>query len=148
MHERLALRGLAGESQDGFSVPLHPLARSVYLVVLAQLARYTGARHGLDLQPVTHGRGATRAVERFLDLGPMPSRGQVVSFDLEVVGVDLDPVPLDEVLDFRSQHREAHRRYLNARRAAGSAIQVGCLRREPGESPGLPRSYEWERMPS
>lgn len=42
----------------------------------------------------------------------MPSRGQVVAFDLEVVGVDLSTVPLDDVLAFRLENHGAHRRYM------------------------------------
>jgi hypothetical protein len=42
----------------------------------------------------------------------MPTRGQVVSFDLEVVSVGLDHVPLDEVLQFKAENQGAHRRYM------------------------------------
>ncbi len=42
----------------------------------------------------------------------MPSRQDVIEFDLVTASVDLDPVPLDEVLDFRRQHGAEHRRYM------------------------------------
>lgn len=108
----LEQRGLATRTEDGFSIPMHPAVRSVYLVVLAQLAREAGARRDLDIHPVTNGRGATDAFAALLNLGPMPSRGHVVAFDLDVVSVDLESVPLDEVLHFRRQHGGAHRRYM------------------------------------
>ena len=92
----LEQRGLATRTEDGVSIPMHPAVRSVYLVVLAQLAREAGARRGLDLHPVTSGCNATEAFKALLNLGAMPSRGQVVAFDLEVVAVDLESVPLDE----------------------------------------------------
>jgi hypothetical protein len=50
----------------------------------------------------------------------MPSRQDVIGFDLMTASVDLDPVPLDEVLDFRRQHGAEHRDYmLNLREFAG-----------------------------
>jgi hypothetical protein len=51
LYEVLADRGLATETQDGVSIPMHPLVRSVYLIVLAQLSREVGQRAGLDLHP-------------------------------------------------------------------------------------------------
>jgi hypothetical protein len=47
----------------------------------------------------------------------MPTRGRIVDFDLEVVAVDLDPVPLDEVLSFRAEHQADHRKYMSNLRA-------------------------------
>lgn len=117
VHHKLLVRGLAKESEDGLSVPLHPGLRSAYLVILAQLARETGQRHGLDLHPITNGRGAESSFLRLLELEPMPSRGHVVGFDLQTVGVDLDGIPLEEVLDFKRACGGAHRRYMqNLRR--------------------------------
>ena len=112
MLQAFEARGLAARTQDGVSIPLHPLVRSAYLFVLAQLARESGARSKFDLHPVTNGRGATDAFRALMELGPMPSRGQVVAFDLEVVGVDLSSVPLDDVLAFRRENEGAHRRYM------------------------------------
>jgi len=110
--DELSARGLAMPTQDGVSIPMHPRIRSIYLVLLAQLARQAGVRSELDLHPVTNGRGATEAFEQLADLAPMPSRGQLVSLDLEVVSVDLDSVPLDEVLEFKQENHREHRRYM------------------------------------
>jgi hypothetical protein len=109
---KLRARGLAKESEDGVSIPMHPHVRSTYLLILAQLARETGARHHLDLHPVTNGRGSPDAFRRLLELEPMPSRGQVVAFDLEVVAPDLADIPLDDVLEFKKESGGAHRRYM------------------------------------
>jgi hypothetical protein len=110
--EKLVERGLATASEDGVSVPMHPAVRGAYLLILAQLARETGARHGLDLHPVTDARGARTGFRQLLELEPMPSRGQVVDLDFQVVGLDLDDIPLDEVLDFKRDSAGAHRRYM------------------------------------
>jgi hypothetical protein len=47
-----------------------------------------------------------------LSLGAMPSAGHVVAFDLEAVSLDLESVPLDEVLGFRQSEGEAHTVYM------------------------------------
>ena len=46
-------RGLARPSEDGLSIPMHPEVRTTILVLLAQLARAAGRRHGIDLPPAT-----------------------------------------------------------------------------------------------
>jgi hypothetical protein len=125
VYSALATRGLAVPSKDGVSIPMHRSVRAVYLVLLAQLARDAGARHGLDLLPITNGRGAIDVFERYLQIGPMPSRGRVISFDLEAVSIDLDNVPLDEVLSFRKENRDAHRRYMQNLR--DFSVQVSLL---------------------
>jgi hypothetical protein len=89
--EELQERGLAHQSADGVSVPLHPVVRTTVLVLLSQLARATGKRMGLDLHPTTASRSALDALIGTLSLEPMPSSGQVVALDLEVVSVNLAP---------------------------------------------------------
>jgi hypothetical protein len=66
----------------------------------------------VQFAPGADGRGAEEAFRTFLELEPMPTRGQVVSFDLEVVSVDLEQVPLDEVLQFKAENQGAHRKYM------------------------------------
>lgn len=108
--------------------------------MLAQLAREAGTRYDLDLHPVTNGRGATAAFERFLDLSPMPSRGQVVALDVDEVSIDLEQIPLDDVLAFRRDNRDAHRRYMQNLRSfalqlsmAGAADRARALDDRRGE---------------
>jgi hypothetical protein len=112
IHDDLKARGLALDSKDGVSIPLRHDVRLAYLMLLAQEAREAGRRHGFDLHPTTNGLHARDAVRSFLELAPMPSRQDVVSFDLATASVDLETVPLDEVLDFRKKHRTEHRAYL------------------------------------
>lgn len=112
INNKLNERGLVKASEDSLSIPMHPGVRIAYLLILAQLARDTGVKHGLDLHPVTSRRGVGEAFHRFLELEPMPSRGHVVDFDLQVVALDLDDVPLDDVLEFKRESGGAHRRYM------------------------------------
>jgi hypothetical protein len=117
IHEDLKERGLALDSEDGVSIPLRSDVRLAYLMLLAQEARAAGQRHGYDLHPTTNGEHAGQVVRDFLELSPMPSRQDVIGFDLLTASVDLDAVPLDEVLDFRRRHSAEHRSYmLNLRR--------------------------------
>jgi len=112
IHNDLKARGLARDSRDGVSIPLRRDVRTAYLMLLAQEARDAGRRQGFDLHPITNSRHARAAVRSFLELNPMPSRQDVISFDLATASVDLDAVSLDEVLEFRAQHQAEHRAYL------------------------------------
>ena len=117
IHNDLKERSLALDSEDGVSIPLRYDVRIAYLMLLAQEAREAGRRHGFDLHPTTSGNAADEAIRSFLELPPMPSREDVISFDLAAASVDLDIVPLDEILDYRRQYGEEHRDYMvNLRR--------------------------------
>lgn len=115
--DELIARDLARPTEDGVSVPLHPVVRRTVLVMLAQLARGAGRKRGLDLQPTTTRLGhwaldPARALSETVKMvASQPSTGGVVAVDLETVAVNLDPVPLDEVLDFRHQHQDQYRAY-------------------------------------
>jgi hypothetical protein len=117
VYEELEKRGLARRSEDGVSIPMHRRIRSVYLLLLTQLAREAGQRQGLDLHPATNTDGAADVLASFFNLKPMPSRGHVVSFDLETVSIDLDLVPLDDVLGFRHDNANSYRKYMSDLRA-------------------------------
>ena len=107
----LKARGLARDSNDGASVPLHPQARALVLVLLAQILRPYGARQGLVLQPATDQPRLVESLREVLSLQSMPSAGHVVATDLATVGVDLSHVPLDEVLSFRNEQGASYRAY-------------------------------------
>jgi hypothetical protein len=109
--EQLRARGLARDTQDGVSIPLHPAVRALVLVVLPQLLRKPAEGAGYALQPATTHSRTVRALLDTLDLGPMPTAGHLVALDLEQVTLDLSTVPLDEVLDFRRQHGDEYRAY-------------------------------------
>lgn len=117
-------RGLAAPTADGYSIPMHPAVRSTYLVLLAQLARKGGERRGIDLHPATNLHSAHDVISHTLQLQGMPSRGRVIDFDMQTVAVNLDEVPLDEVLDFRNQHRDEHRRYMSNLRSFCRELSV------------------------
>jgi hypothetical protein len=104
-------RGLARSSEDGVSIPLHPFVRSFVLVALPQLLRASAEKVGYALQPASTQPRLIQALLEVLDIPALPTVGHVVALDLEQVTLDLAPVALDEVLDFRRQHGAEYRTY-------------------------------------
>ena len=109
--DELKRRGLAKETEDGKSIPMHPLVRSLVLVLLSQILRSHGPRLGVELSPITDRPQVIEALSELLAKQILPSTGSVVAFDLATVGVDVSSVPIDEILDFRQQNLREHRRY-------------------------------------
>ena len=115
LHEELMRRGLAKPSEDGgTSIPMHPAARSLILVLLAQILREPGRRAGLELSPATDQVVLVDALHDLLALPKPPTASDVIAFDVNVVGVDLGPVPMGDVLDFRHEHAKEHQRYVRS----------------------------------
>lgn len=104
LFEEFLRRGLAKPSADGKSIPMHPLARSMVLVLLAQILRANSQPLGIALCPTTDRPDVLQALSELLNLPALPTSGQVLSSDLQHVGVDLTNVPIDQVLRFRSTH--------------------------------------------
>ena len=108
----LQQKGLAKPSEDGVSIPLHPVVRTTILILLAQLSRSAGKKHNMNIHPATHDRSAVTNLIDTLSRDRMPSRDSVIAFDLEPVSFNLDSVPIDELLEFRHEHQAAHRAYM------------------------------------
>src|SRR5690606_38218333 len=53
LFQQLKARGLARDSEDGASIPLHPMVRYLVLILLAQILRPAGPKLGFDLSPIT-----------------------------------------------------------------------------------------------
>ena len=110
--DELKKRGLAEESKDNVSIPMHPKVRTLVLVLLSQVLRPYGSTIGTNLSPATNLGNMVKALSEFLSLKSAPSEGNVIEFDLNTVTVDLRAAPLDEVLDFRQQNLQAHKKYM------------------------------------
>ena len=111
IYEELESRGLAKPSEDGVSIPMHPMVRSLILVLLAQLIRPMGDKLGIRLNPATDKPQIQIALTELLNLPTMASAGHVVSLDLRTVGVDVSDVPIDEILGFRADHINEYQKY-------------------------------------
>jgi len=109
--QRLMAKGLARATEDGLSIPMQPTVRVLVLVLLSQILRPYGPTLGLDLWPATDQPQLVEGLVEVLSLPSLPSQGQVVSFDLETVGVDLSRVPMDEVLGFRKDYGKEYAAY-------------------------------------
>lgn len=135
LFQDLKARGLARESKDGVSIPLHREVRHLILVLLAQILRPKGTALGLDLSPATDRPQVVQALSEMLAHVETPSAGGIVAFDLQAVSVDLSLIPLDEVLSFRTEHRELHQSYARA---------VRKFARELSLMPAMERSKAFE----
>lgn len=109
--EELKAKGLARDTEDGVSIPMHPMVRSLVLVLLAQILRLQGEKLGLELSPATDHPGLVDALIELLSLPNSPSAGNVVSFDLNTVGVDVSAIPIDELLNYRKENQGEYRTY-------------------------------------
>src|SRR5260370_4766490 len=112
--QKLKSRRLARDTEDGVSIPMHPLVRDLVLVLLAQILRPCGDQFGFELSPATDRFQVVESLRDLLSLPTTPSSGHVVSLDLETVGVDLGPVPIDEVLSVRRDNLKEHPAYARA----------------------------------
>ena len=128
--DELRERGLAKPSEDGVSIPLHPVVRTTILVILGQLAREAGDRRGMAVHPATDWPEAATDLLDTLSREPMPSCEGVVKLDLEPVTLDLSTIPLEDVLQLREEHREAHKAYMRSLR--GFLVELGRIS-DPGE---------------
>ena len=110
--DELQAKGLARPSEDGVSIPLHPTVRTTILVTLGQLSRIAGEKHGITIHPTTNDFSAVTDLIKTLSMESMPSRHKVIQLDLEPVTFDLTSIPLDDVLQFRTEHQAAYRAYM------------------------------------
>lgn len=110
----LKRRGLAKDTKDGVSIPMHPKVRVLVLVLLAQILRAQGRKIDLELAPATDRPELVEALGELVSVPTPTSTANVVAFDLDTVGVDLARVPLDEVLAFRSEYFRQHQGYARA----------------------------------
>jgi hypothetical protein len=94
--DELKARGLAKESEDGKSIPMHPIVRALVLVLLAQILR---TALGVEIMPITDQPKLVEALVELLSLPDRPPAGHVVAFDMNTVGVYVGTVPIDELLD-------------------------------------------------
>jgi hypothetical protein len=112
LFESLKEKGLARDSEDGKSIPMQPMVRSLILVLLSQILRPHGEKLGAELSPATDRPQLVHALQELLSLPDMPSAPHVVALDLETISVDLRLIPMDEVLGFRKENLTEYRRYI------------------------------------
>lgn len=124
LFEEFKRRGLVRQSVDGESIPMHPIARSMVLVLLAQILRANSRPLGLNLSPATDRPDVLNALAELLSVPELPTAGQVVSSDLKQVGVDLSGVPIRQVLEFRRTYGDELQRYAREVREFSRRLSV------------------------
>jgi hypothetical protein len=112
----LEKRKLARPSEDGVSVPMQPLVRSLVLNLLAQILRTKGTQIDLDLYPATDRPAIQRTLAGLLKDHSLPSADHVVTLDLQTVGVDLGHTPIEQLLEFKAKHSKEYHRYARSLR--------------------------------
>lgn len=116
-------RGLAGKVEDGVSVPMHGVVRSTVLVLLSQLLSKQESNGPTEYLPVTDRLPLHELLASLLGLPLVPTVGSVYASDLTTIQLDLSQIPIDELLDFRSQHGEEYRRYRRDLHAAARGLR-------------------------
>ena len=131
--QELKERGLASDSENGVSIPMHQTVRALILVLLAQILKYKGADMDLTLSPATDQWRLVEALSEIIKNpdDSSPSVGDIVSFDMAMIGVDLGNIPIEEVLDFRQQYYSQYRKYsLSVRKFARELSQMPVEERQ------------------
>jgi hypothetical protein len=108
--------GLARVTDRPETVAMHPVVRDTYLVLYSQLLRIPARQRDLDLVPLTDRPELHQTLKRVFDglVVAHPGAdlvGRTYSSDIQELGLRLDSVPLDDLLQFREDHGAAFRAY-------------------------------------
>ena len=111
--QELRSRGLAYDLRDDVYVAVD---KTVLVLILTLLAHILKSKvEGITLSPATDQKDVVDVLRGILEPESAPSTvGDVVSFDMDRVGVNLSGVPMDEVLDFRKENYCKHRDYIQS----------------------------------
>ena len=95
------------------SIPMHREVRGLILVLLSQIIKSREDHLGITLSPATDQVRFVKGLNQILVnvSASSPTPADIVSFDTNVVGIDLSSVPMEEVLAFRAEHYSQHRDY-------------------------------------
>ena len=109
--QELRSRGLACDLRDDVYIAVD---RAVLVLILTLLAHILKSKvEGITLSPATDQEDIVAALHGILEPeSAPPAASDVVSFDMNRVGVNLNRVPMDEVLDFRKENYGKHRDYI------------------------------------
>ena len=111
--QTLKNRDLAYDPGDGVSIGMDQTVLALVLVLLAHILKPKGENMGVTLSPATDRKEVVDALGEILKLkSSSPAAGDIVSFDMKMIGVDFSTVPIDEILDFRQRHYCQHRNYI------------------------------------
>lgn len=122
--QELRSRGLAYDLRDDVYIAVDETVLVLILTLLAHILK--SKVKGVTLSPATDQEDVVDVLRGILEPeSAPPTVGNVVSFDMDSVGVNLNRVPMDEVLDFRSENYCQHRDYIQSVR--DFARELSCL---------------------
>ncbi len=128
----LASRGLLDRIElAGRIWHVEPAVGAVASAVSAQLLRLREQDFGLRLHPATASDEVSSSLAALLRAPNIPGAAGIVRSDLRVVGVDLEDVPLSEILEFRDEHGADYRRYASQLRAV---VRIASTESQEAES--------------
>ena len=111
--QELRYRGLAYDLGEDIYVKMDKTVLVLILTLLAHILKPKGEDLGITFSPVTDQKDVVAALCGILEPeSAPPTAGDVVSFDMDRVGVNLNGIPMDEVLDFRKENYCKHRDYI------------------------------------
>ena len=111
--QELRYRGLAYDLGEGIYIAVDKTVLVLILTLLAHILKPKGEGLGITLSPATDQKDVVAALHGILEPeSAPPAASDVVSFDMNRVGVNLNRVPMDEVLDFRKENYGKHRDYI------------------------------------
>ena len=133
--QELRSRGLADDLGDDVYVAVD---KTVLVLILTLLAHILKSKvEGITLSPATDKRDIVEVLCGILEPeSAPPTAGDVISFDMDRVGVNLNGVPMDEVLDFRRENYYKHRDYI---------LSVRAFARELSHMPSDEREARFEQ---
>ena len=111
--QELRSRGLADDLGDDVYVAVD---KTVLVLILTLLAHILKSKvEGITLSPATDQKDVVDVLRGILEpKSAPPVVADVVSFDMDRVGINLNGVPMDEVLDFRKENYCKHRDYIQS----------------------------------
>ena len=109
--DELQKEDLHPESGDDKTVKLHPMVRSFGSYTFISINKTIRKQIGIDLNPVTDRHRLVGSLKDLLSIPESASSGNVISFDLNTVSVDVGAVPIKDVLEFREENFEAYKNY-------------------------------------
>lgn len=113
--QELKSRGLASDLGDDIYIAVDKVVLVLILTMLAYILEPKGEDIGIKLSPATDQKHVVNALGEILEPEfSSPAAGDIISFDMTEVGVDLGKVPMDEILDFRKQNYRQHRNYIQS----------------------------------
>jgi hypothetical protein len=127
---------LRPSGRDGESLA-DPFARACLLAILPLvISQHAVSPLLTQITPVTDQADVFNALSRVVDLPPFHRVGEIMQVDLNSIGINAESVPIDDMIAFRTEHRDIYSRYLRTAEriahdlAEGSPVERALILRD------------------